>query len=91
MRLKTSRELGMRLKEARQEQGLSQMELADRISVSRPWISHLEAGKPTIEVGLVLRAITALGLECDVRPRASTTSRPSSTDLSRILESSTDG
>lgn len=91
MQLRTPRELAMRLKEARREQGLSQAELANRAGVSRRWVSQMESGKKTLEVGLVLRAITALGLECDVRPRGSATSRQSNTDLGRILESSTDG
>lgn len=91
MQLKTPRDLAMRLKEARQEQGLSQAQLANRIGVSRRWVSQLESGKKTLEVGLVLRAITALGLECDVRPRASAGPGQSSTDLGSILKSSTDG
>lgn len=90
MQIRTPRELAMRLKETRLEQGLSQAELADRIGVSRRWVSQLESGKKTLEVGLVLRAITALGLECDVRPRDSAISGQSSTDLGRILKSSTD-
>lgn len=90
MQIRTPRELAMRLKETRQEQGLSQAELADRIGVSRRWVSQLESGKKTLEVGLVLRAIKALGLECDIRSRDSAISRQGSTDLGRILESSTD-
>lgn len=91
MQLRTPRDLAMRLREARLEQGLSQAELANRIGVSRRWVSQLENGKKTLEVGLVLRAITALGLACDVRPQASENSTQGSTNLGKILESSTDG
>lgn len=86
MRLKTARELGMRLKEARLEQRITQKELADRIGTSRRWVVQLEKGKSTLQVGLVLRAITALGLECNVRDRASADSEPASSDLADILD-----
>jgi HTH-type transcriptional regulator/antitoxin HipB len=36
------------------------------------WLSDLEAGKPTAEVGLVLRVIAALGQFVDVRPDPTT-------------------
>jgi HTH-type transcriptional regulator/antitoxin HipB len=41
---------------------LSQAELAARARVSRQWISGFEAGKPTAELGLVIRLLDALGL-----------------------------
>lgn len=66
MRIKTARELGMRLREAREDASLTQAELAERIGTSRQWVFDLERGKPTIRIGLVLRALSALGLVCDV-------------------------
>jgi HTH-type transcriptional regulator/antitoxin HipB len=42
--------------------GFSQAELAARARVSRQWISEFEAGKPTAELGLVIRLLDALGL-----------------------------
>lgn len=66
MRIKTARELGMRLREAREDAALTQAELAERIGTSRQWVFDLERGKPTIRIGLVLRALSALGLVCDV-------------------------
>lgn len=66
MRIKTARELGMRLREAREDASLTQAELAERIGTSRQWVFDLERGKPTIRIGLVLRALSALGLACDI-------------------------
>ena len=37
--------------------------------VSRDWIVQLEKGKATVELGLVLRALKALGLLVDISPR----------------------
>jgi y4mF family transcriptional regulator len=68
MRLKTARELGMRLKEAREDLGITQDQLAERIGTSRRWVWDLERGKETLHLGLVLRAILALGLRLDVGP-----------------------
>lgn len=49
--------------------GLSQVELAARARVSRQWISEFEAGKPTAELGLVLRLLDALALRLDLDER----------------------
>lgn len=67
MRIGTPRDLGRYVREQRRAARLNQTDLAARASVSRRWLSDLEAGKPTAEVGLVLRVITALGQFVDVR------------------------
>ncbi|WP_030440631.1 helix-turn-helix transcriptional regulator [Actinoplanes subtropicus] len=68
MRLSNCEDLGSYLRECRREAGLSQADLAARATVSRRWLSDLEAGKPTVEVGLVFKVISALGLFVDCRP-----------------------
>lgn len=60
--LRTSRELGAALRRARQDRGLSQAELAARAGVGRPWLSEVESGKRTAEVGRVLLVVSALDL-----------------------------
>jgi transcriptional regulator with XRE-family HTH domain len=47
---------------------MSQHDLAVRATVSRRWLSDFEAGKPTAEVGLVFKVISALGLSVELRP-----------------------
>jgi HTH-type transcriptional regulator/antitoxin HipB len=42
--------------------GLTQAQLATRARVGRPWLSEFERGKPTAELGLVLRLLDALEL-----------------------------
>lgn len=69
----------------RHELGLTQAALADRAGVSRKWVHELEGGKPTAELGLVVRTLQALGLELDVRDPASVPGDPRSVDLDEIL------
>lgn len=65
----TVMELGMRVRERRKELGMSQTMLAERVRTTRQWISYLERGKRTTEVGMVLDTLRALGLFVDVRTR----------------------
>lgn len=68
MRLSNAHDLGRYVRDRRRAAGLSQADLATRATVSRRWLSDLETGKPTIEVGLVFKVISALGLYLDCRP-----------------------
>jgi y4mF family transcriptional regulator len=67
MRIRNAEDLGRYLRDQRRDAGLTQADLAVRAGVSRRWLSDLEAGKPTAEVGLVLRVVAALGLILDLR------------------------
>lgn len=80
-RVTTARELGALMRERRRERGWSQQELATRLGVSRQWIVEVEKGKPRAELGLVLRALTALDLTVNVEARAADL-----VDLDALLE-----
>lgn len=58
--------LGLFVRDFRVRRGLSQAALAQAAGVSRRWLSDFEAGKSSIELGLVLKVIAALGLEMHV-------------------------
>jgi len=66
MRVRTSQEIGLLVRELRQKRGLSQASLAEQIGATRQWVHALESGKPRLELGLTLRALTALGATLDV-------------------------
>lgn len=53
--------LGQTLKLARLRRDLSQQELAEKMGVARPSVVALEAGKPGVGVGILLKALTVLG------------------------------
>lgn len=69
MLARTPTDLGNLIREQRRKLSLDQRALAERVGVSRQWIVEVEGGKPRAEIGLVLRTLSALGLELEVRPK----------------------
>lgn len=67
MRIRTVREIGLLVRTERKRQGLSMQAVADRVGCSRQWIAALEAGSERLETALVLRALTAVGVQLDAR------------------------
>lgn len=59
-------ELGAAIQGLRRSAGLTQAELAGRARVSRKWISEMENGKATAEVGVVCHVLEALGAHIEV-------------------------
>jgi HTH-type transcriptional regulator / antitoxin HipB len=85
MRIKTSRDLGLLIRDQRRAMGIRQEDLAKKIGVSRSWLIGVEQGKPRAEIGLVLRAATALGLTMDVKGVARDTERPPASNIDAIV------
>lgn len=61
MLLRTALEVGDLIADGRRRMRLSQSNLAQRLGVSRQWLSQVENGKTTVEFDLVLAALQALG------------------------------
>jgi len=74
---------GSAVRRARNDRGLSQTELAAMAGVGRPWLSELETGKRTAELGRALSVLSALDLAITLVPSPTTTD--SGIDLGRIL------
>jgi len=55
-------ELGAALRAERKALGLNQADLALAAGVGLRFVVELEAGKPTVRLGLVLRVVDALGV-----------------------------
>ncbi len=68
MLIKTPADIGALIKDARLKAGLSQHDLAQMLKTSQGWVSEIERGKPTAELGMVLKAINVLGINLDSRP-----------------------
>jgi HTH-type transcriptional regulator/antitoxin HipB len=92
MLVHNARELGLRMRDQRLELGLSQAALAKRIGVGRDWVIRVERGNRGAEIGLVLKALDALGLDLDVRTAAASRApladggEPWVPDLAEILD-----
>jgi len=89
MRLRTPTEIGALLRQRRRDLGLSQLELAQRVGVSRQWIVDVERGKPRAELGLVLRALEVLDVRLRIEdlppPKPRPSSRPNVIDVDAVV------
>jgi HTH-type transcriptional regulator/antitoxin HipB len=86
--INSTRDLAAAVRGRRQDLRLTQADLAARAGVSRVWVSSLEAGKATVEFGLVLRLLDALDLRIDVAqvPNLSDVSKGPSLDLDSLID-----
>jgi HTH-type transcriptional regulator/antitoxin HipB len=60
MRVRTARDLGAAIKQARIRRGLTQTQLASKLGVSQARISEVESGSTGVAVGAILRILAAL-------------------------------
>ena len=81
--IQTTLAFGSAVRRACKAQGLSQADLAARAGVSRPWLSELETGKRTAELGRALLVLSALDLAITLVPTP--TIGDSEINLGRIL------
>jgi HTH-type transcriptional regulator / antitoxin HipB len=65
MLIRTPADLGAIIRDRRKQLGLDQSTLARRIGVSRQWVIGVERGHARAAMGLILRAIDALGIRLD--------------------------
>ena len=75
--ISTSAEIGKLVRMYRKDQSVTQAELAALCAVGVRFISDLENGKPTVELGKVLHVLKCLGLEVAVTPRSWAKQAPS--------------
>ena len=82
IRVRSCIAMGAAVREQRDQQGLTQANLARRAGVSRQWLSALENGKPSVEMGKVLVVLSVLELSVGLEQRpARNPRRPSATDV----------
>jgi HTH-type transcriptional regulator/antitoxin HipB len=83
-------DLGLVIRARRKQLGLDQRALAERVGVSRQWIIAIEHGKPSAELGLVLRTLRELGVRLEVsspEPEKRPRGRPATAiDLDAIVD-----
>lgn len=89
MLIRTPRDIGALIRDRRKQQKLDQADLAQRIGVNRRWVVEVERGKPRAEVGLILKALQALGLtvaiDSDGKPPGTGADRLDFIDIDAIV------
>ena len=78
MRVRTPADLGALIRDRRMKLRLDQKSLAAKVGVSRQWIVEVEQGKPRAEIGLLLRTLSALGIDLDARTEESSKTKDKS-------------
>ena len=66
----TTADIGAFIRERRRELGLTQAELAERVGIGTTYLSHLENGKETAEIGKALYLLQMLGLNLFIEKRS---------------------
>jgi len=64
--LNRPRDVGAALAALRRSVGMTQGELADRASVTRKWVSQMENGKATAQIGVLCRVLSALDARLEI-------------------------
>jgi HTH-type transcriptional regulator/antitoxin HipB len=59
-------EIGKIVATARRHRGLTQTQLARALGVTQNWISEIERGKDTAQIGKILRVLSFLGVRLEV-------------------------
>jgi y4mF family transcriptional regulator len=78
MAVKDLTELGAAVRAARISRGLSQVDVATSVGVSREWLGRLENGAPRLEMDKVLRTLSVLDIE--ILPKRE---RPTQEDMAK--------
>jgi len=91
-RISRPEDVGAIILEYRREHRLTQSQLAAKLGVSPRWLSHVENGKPTLQLGLVLRVFNELGitLTAATRPEEPPAKRGVRTDRVTDIDSIVD-
>jgi len=91
MLIRTPADLGAIIRDRRKKLKLGQADLAERIGVNRKWVIGIEQGRVRAELGLVLRALDALGLRLDASPENVGSPRAPSVNIDNIVAAARKG
>ena len=68
--IKVPKDLGVIIRERRKKAKLTQMKTASLAGVGARFLSELERGKPTAQIGKTLKVVQLLGLELRIDERS---------------------
>ncbi|MDJ1121946.1 helix-turn-helix domain-containing protein [Olsenella sp. YH-ols2217] len=70
MPIRTPEDFGAAIRRARKRQGMTQAELCELCGVSVTYLSELERGKATAELGKALHVAAMLGIDLTAKERS---------------------
>ena len=68
--LRSAKDFGMIIRDERRRQGMTQADLAGLADVGVTFLSQLENGKDSAEIGKAIQVMTMLGIDIDASPRS---------------------
>jgi y4mF family transcriptional regulator len=68
-KVRSPRDIGELVRQRRKQAGLTLKEAAGMAGVGIRFLSELERGKATLQLGMVLEVLQLFGLEVELRPR----------------------
>ncbi len=68
-KVSSPKDIGLLLRQRRKAAGLTLKDAAGMAGVGVRFLSELERGKPTLQIGLAIRVLQLFGLELHIRPR----------------------
>lgn len=66
MRAQSAADIGQVVTVARRHKGMTQAQLAAAVGTTQTWVSMVEQGKETAQIGKVLRLLTYLGVRLQI-------------------------
>lgn len=92
MNVRNAHQIGILVRDRRKTLGIGQQVMADRLGVSRYWVSQLENGNSGAAIGQTLNALAVLGIGLDAQIQdAANGQSPTGTDvLAAVLDRSVD-
>ena len=71
MRVASAGEIGMAVSKKRKKSGYTQKEVAEATGLSASFISDVENGKQTAEIGKIIKLVHCLGMDIEIVDRES--------------------
>ena len=68
--LRSAKDFGRIIRDERRRQGMTQADLAGLADVGVTFLSQLENGKDSAEIGKAIQVMTRLGIDIDASPRS---------------------
>lgn len=68
MHVGSTKDIGLLIRARRTDKDWTQADLARSLGTTQRWISEIENGKATAEIGMVLQALSMLGIRLEAAP-----------------------